>query len=238
MTRIATHHGARETPRRRDPILQRDACGLIGAQTERRSRVYDRLAPNYDRLHRRWLRHAGGEAQAALEGAVRAIIRSDMDMLDLGCGTGAFVRRLVEEGIAPDRITLVDTSQPMLDLCADLPSRRVCASMQSLPFAEASFDLVTCAWALETVLNRRVAIDEMLRVVRPRGWVCVAVCADTECTSMIGWIMRRAVEFRRAGCFLQVGELFRAFAHMDGVRVRRLPSHGPAATMLVQRTTD
>ena len=28
--------------------------------------LYDRLAPDYDRLHRRWLRHAGGEAQVAL----------------------------------------------------------------------------------------------------------------------------------------------------------------------------
>ena len=41
--------------------------------------LYDQIAPQYDKLHSRWLRYAGGEAQAALEAAVRAIARSRHD---------------------------------------------------------------------------------------------------------------------------------------------------------------
>lgn len=35
--------------------------------------LYDKLAPRYDKLHHRWLHHAGGEALAAMEGLVRAL---------------------------------------------------------------------------------------------------------------------------------------------------------------------
>ena len=76
--------------------------------------VYNRLAPRYDKLHRRWLRFAGGEAQAALEAAVRVAISPDAAILDVGCGTGRFARALIDEGVLPEKITLLDPSTAML----------------------------------------------------------------------------------------------------------------------------
>lgn len=43
---------------------------------------FGRIAPAYDRLHARWLRHAGGEAQSAFEGAVIALVRPGVRILD------------------------------------------------------------------------------------------------------------------------------------------------------------
>ncbi len=57
--------------------------------------LYYKLAPRYDKLHHRWLRHAGGEAQAALEGLVRALATPNSRLLDAGCGTGNLARRLI-----------------------------------------------------------------------------------------------------------------------------------------------
>lgn len=200
--------------------------------------TYDRLARHYDRLHHRWLQYAGGEAQAAFEGAVRAILRPETDLLDVGSGTGAFVRRLVAEGIAPRSITMIDTSRRMLDLCADLPARRICTPMKNLPFPDGSFDLVTCAWALETIPDRGRAIREMLRVTRPNGWICTVFCAQTSQTSLLGKAMRRAVEFRQTGRFLQVEDVLGEFITSAKVRTRRLPSYGPATAILVQRLPE
>ena len=81
---------------------------------DRMIQLYDRIAPVYDHLHRRWLRFAGGEAQAALEAAVRVAMTPDAALLDVGCGTGRFVRGLMADGIAPEQITLVDPSEAML----------------------------------------------------------------------------------------------------------------------------
>ena len=70
--------------------------------TNRMVRIYGQLAPVYDVLHRRWLRFAGGEAQAALEAAVRIAISPRATLLDAGCGTGRFARAMLSEGMSPD----------------------------------------------------------------------------------------------------------------------------------------
>lgn len=114
-------------------------------------RTSDDIAPAYDHLHRRWLRLAGGEAQAALEAAVRMAMTPSATLLDAGCGTGQFARRLLADGVAPQQITLADPSQAMLARCADLPVRRSLSRLEDLPFQDGAYAIVTCAWALETV---------------------------------------------------------------------------------------
>lgn len=198
--------------------------------------VYDRLAPRYDKLHRRWLRNAGGEAQAALEAVVRTLATPDTKLLDAGCGTGTFARSLLAEGTAPRSLTLLDPSGAMLARCADIPARLVRGRLEDLPFEDGEFDAVTCAWALETVAQPELAISELCRVVRRGGVVCLAFCANKPARDLSDWLMRRAVTRRGAGQFLSEHSVIRSIESQHGFEVRSLPCNGPVAALIARNT--
>lgn len=197
--------------------------------------LYDRLAPDYDKLHRRWLRHAGGEAQAALEAIVRALATPDTTLLDAGCGTGAFARALVAEGMSPRRITLLDPSDAMLAHCADAPVRRVKGRLETLPFEHGEFDIVTCAWALETVPYLEVALQELCRVVRRGGVLCLAFCAEVPARDLADWLLRQAITWRGAGRFLSREQVMETIRRSGEFEVLAVPNNGPAAAVLARR---
>lgn len=201
-------------------------------------RLYDRLAPRYDRLHARWLRNAGGEAQAALEGAVRALLRPGATLLDAGCGTGRFARALLREGLAAQDITLLDPSAAMLARCGDLPVERASGRLEAMPFADASFDVVTCAWALETAANPDRAVAELCRVVRPGGALCLVFCADAPPGGPLAWLTRWSVERRGAGRFLSRRAVGDALHRALGTPPTWLPCRGPVAACLARRPAD
>jgi hypothetical protein len=73
---------------------------------------YGGIATAYDRLHARWLRHAGGEAQSAFEGAVIALVRPGVRILDadrvrrLPCRGPAAVMMIDKPGDVPSEIVL------------------------------------------------------------------------------------------------------------------------------------
>ena len=197
--------------------------------------VYEQLAPRYDRLHRRWLAYAGGEAQAALEAAVRAIATPDATLLDAGCGTGAFARSLIAEGLVARGITLLDPSEAMLARCADLPAMKVKGRLEALPFEDGEFDVVTCAWALETVPQFDRAVAELTRVVRRGGTLCLAFCADVPCRGIGDWLMRQALEWRGTGRFLPRPDVIRAILKDGDFAVRTVPIRGPASAIIARR---
>ncbi|MEM8792357.1 MAG: methyltransferase domain-containing protein [Pseudomonadota bacterium] len=197
--------------------------------------VYDRLAPVYDRLHRRWLRYAGGEAQVALEAIVRALAVPDTNLLDAGCGTGAFARSLIAEGVSPTRVTLLDPSDAMLTRCSDLPVQRVNGRLEAMPFADDEFDMVTCAWALETAPNPEIALRELCRVVRPGGVLCLAFCAMTPTRAPAAWLMRQTILWRGTGQFLSRERVAEEIHASGEFEVRTIPNHGPAAALLARR---
>ena len=197
--------------------------------------TYDRLAPNYDKLHGRWLRHAGGEAQAALEALVRALVTADTNLLDAGCGTGAFARSLIAEGMSPARMTLLDPSEAMLARCLDTDARQVKGRIEALPFESGRFDIVTCAWALETVQDLELALRELCRVVRHGGVLCLTFCAETPTRDPAEWLMRLAVTWRGTGQFLSCEHVIKALRRSGEFEVRAIPSNGPAAALLARR---
>jgi ubiquinone/menaquinone biosynthesis C-methylase UbiE len=197
--------------------------------------TYDRLAANYDKLHRRWLRHAGGEAQAALEAIVRALVTTDTNLLDAGCGTGALARSLIAEGMSPARVTLLDPSKAMLERCIDTDAPQVNGRLEALPFESRAFDVVTCAWALETAQDQELALRELCRVVRRGGVLCLVFCAEKPTRDLAEWLSRLAVTLRGTGQFLScelVIDILRRSGEFD---LRTVPTNGPAATLLARR---
>ena len=197
--------------------------------------LYDQLAHDYDRLHRRWLRHAGGEAQAALEAAVRALAKPHSKLLDAGCGTGSFARTLIAEGMSPDSITLLDSSEAMLNYCTDMSARQVRGRLEAIPFEDGEFDIVTCAWALETVSSTEIALCELCRIVRQGGILCAIFCADTPPHTLTDWIMRQALTLRDTGRFLSRRFVVNTIERCCGLEVRLLPCSGPVAALIARR---
>ena len=97
-------------------------------------------------------------------------------ILDCGCGTGANLVMLTEFG----RAYGFDLSWHGLQFARDYGQSRVAhASITHIPFASASFDLVTAFDVLYSLTEDQeaFALDEMFRVLRPGGALIVNVAA-------------------------------------------------------------
>lgn len=106
---------------------------------------------------------------------LNALGRDPAKILDAGCGTGGLIRRLVAEVPAWEWTGL--DSQP---LACQLASERsggafVEGRVESLPFADGTFDAVVSADVLCCVKDDGAAIHEGFRVLRPGGVMIVNV---------------------------------------------------------------
>lgn len=156
-----THFGFREVP--------------VGEKQKLVGEVFSSVAGSYDLMndlmslgiHRVWKRYFVATAQAR---------RGDR-VLDLAGGTGdiaALLRERVGEG---GRLVLGDINGAMLRTGRDRMTDRgfvrgfdyVQCNAETLPFPDASFDLVTIAFGLRNVTDKPAALGEMLRVLKVGG---------------------------------------------------------------------
>lgn len=195
---------------------------------------YDALCLAYDRLHARWLRHAGGEAQCAFEGAVTALLCPGQAVLDAACGTGTVARRMMACVDGALDLTLLDASARMLARCRDIPAPRVRGRIEALPLEPQRFDLVTCAWGMETSAAPDVVLREFFRVTRPGGHICLVFCADRPCQSWIGYGLRQRIIMTGRGRFLDPAHTHGLATELGAKAVRPIHCSGPAAAMIIQ----
>jgi SAM-dependent methyltransferase len=96
-------------------------------------------------------------------------------ILDAGCGVGGGLRWLAAFGQA----TGIDLHPLAIQYSARVSRRLSRASVQDLPFADASFDIVTTFEVLYhlSVTDDMAALFEMRRVLRSGGWLLVRLPA-------------------------------------------------------------
>lgn len=95
-------------------------------------------------------------------------------LLDVGCGTGLNLSVLAKYGTAFG----ADTSPDALKYGASRGyDSLVLSNAEKLDFDEASFDVVTALDVLEHTDNDCTALKEVLRVLKPEGWLIVTVPA-------------------------------------------------------------
>jgi len=96
-------------------------------------------------------------------------------ILDAGCGVGGGLRWLSSFG----QVTGVDLHPLAVQYSAEISPRVSRASIQDLPFAPESFDVVTTFEVLYhlAVSDDVAALRDMGRVLRPGGWLLVRVPA-------------------------------------------------------------
>jgi SAM-dependent methyltransferase len=142
---------------------------------------YDLTARRYERIKRfdpAWERRCLGEpfarTLARLEGA-RA--------LDVGGGTARLARAALPSLIFRGTIYNLDASRRLLRIGRELVDSDRVRWMQSwavpLPFASRTFDAVSCLEMLEFTPQPRRVLQELVRVLRPGGWLLI--------TNRIGW---------------------------------------------------
>ena len=107
---------------------------------------------------------------------LKCLLAPDLEYLEVGCGGGAVCRRVAEVA----RVTGVDVSDIALDRAksAEKGNDRVTyvkGSAPDLPIDDESVDGVYCFEVLEHLWDPVAAVREMVRVVRPGGFLLVSM---------------------------------------------------------------
>jgi len=143
--------------------------------------MFTRIAPRYDLLNhllsgqmdKRWRARTARELHPILE-------RAEAQVLDLCCGTGDLAFSLARNAKA--KIIGADFSHTMLvrarakaiaESNGSAPVPFLEADALRLPFADASFDLVTTAFGFRNLANYEAGLREMLRVLKPEGALAI-----------------------------------------------------------------
>src|SRR5262244_133860 len=94
-------------------------------------------------------------------------------VVDIACGTGIVARAAARRVGADGSVVGLDLSMPMLEAARSAATAEGVSiewregSAVKLPLVEAAFDVVLCQQGLQFVPDRRAALGEMHRVLRP-----------------------------------------------------------------------
>lgn len=148
---------------------------------EANTRYHDVVAAGYDS---KWGIDFGEVGRGQVLGKLRKVLGSELDRgyprsLEIGAGTGYFSLNLLQASVVGDA-TCTDISPGMVRTLADnaarlgLKVRTARADAESLPFADASFDLVLGHAVLHHLPDLQKAFGEFHRVLRPGGRIVFA----------------------------------------------------------------
>jgi len=118
---------------------------------------------------RRSVWRPGPDGRSPLDAAaagVGADVRGQI--LEVGCGTGAFAARVAAEHPAATVIA-TDRSERFVQLTAERGLRAELADVQGLPYDDNQFDAVLALWMLYHVPDLHRGLQEIRRVLHPDG---------------------------------------------------------------------
>lgn len=116
----------------------------------------------------------------------RAAPQPSERVLDLACGTGIIARRVAEAVGATGHVIGVDVNADMLDVARAQPPPAGAAidwregSATAPPVDDEAVDLVLCQQGLQFFPDRRAAVREALRTLKPGGRLALSVWQGLE----------------------------------------------------------
>jgi len=167
--------------------------------------------------------------------AERAHLRSGEKVLDVACGTGVLARAAIQYVGPSGKIVGLDRNDGMLSV-----ARRKAPQIEwrqgraeALPFAADDFDAVMSQFGLMFFDDRRAAIREMSRVLRPGGRLVLAVWDTLENTPgyaavtelLQGLFGEEVAGALRAPYALGDREALRALLGEGGIRDAEITTH-------------
>ena len=145
------------------------------------TRYHDVAASSYDS---KWGIDFGEVGQAQVLGKLRKLLGSELDRgygrsLEIGAGTGYFSLNLLKAGVVREA-TCTDISPGMVSVLGSnaqrlgLHVRAARADAESLPFPDASFDVVISNGVIDLVPDKEAVFSEIHRVLVPGGRIQIA----------------------------------------------------------------
>jgi len=133
-----------------------------------------KIARFYDAVYHRDASASDQPSQHLVRLAKRFSPASGKKALDIGCGTGAWLQVLSDNGAD---VCGIDISERAIEAARRrLPQAGLhVGPAETLPYEDDSFDIVTCLGSLEHFLDQPMALREMARVARPDGRILVLV---------------------------------------------------------------
>ncbi|HWI24002.1 MAG TPA: bifunctional demethylmenaquinone methyltransferase/2-methoxy-6-polyprenyl-1,4-benzoquinol methylase UbiE [Lysobacter sp.] len=209
-----THFGYREVP-------VADKQKLVGE-------VFSSVAGKYDLMndlmslgvHRVWKRYFVATAQ----------VKPGDRVLDLAGGTGDIAALLRDRVGDAGEVVLGDINGAMLRVGRDRMTDRgnvrgfeyVQCNAETLPFPDASFDLVTIAFGLRNVTDKDAALREMLRVLKVGGQARVLEFSEVKAE----WF-RPVYDFHSFQVLPRLGKLFAQDADSYQYLAESIRKHPP-----------
>lgn len=93
-------------------------------------------------------------------------------VLDVGCGAGNLLTVLATH--APERLVGVDVDAVFLAHCQEKGFSLLQAALPHLPFADETFELVTCFLVMPHVPDDTAALTALARVLKPGGTLAIS----------------------------------------------------------------
>ncbi|MBZ0136098.1 MAG: bifunctional demethylmenaquinone methyltransferase/2-methoxy-6-polyprenyl-1,4-benzoquinol methylase UbiE [Planctomycetes bacterium] len=188
-------------PATEEPKLRGDSA--VDPKDDRRGpkvrAMFAGIAGRYDLLNRII---SGGRDQAWRRRTVRmAALTGGEHVLDVCCGTGDLALMFWKSRRKPARVVASDFTPEMLTIAADKAGKAgvrlpLCAGdALNLPFADASFDVVSVGYGVRNFQDIDAGLHELARVLKPGGRL--AILEATPARGLIGrfanWYINRVV---------------------------------------------
>jgi demethylmenaquinone methyltransferase/2-methoxy-6-polyprenyl-1,4-benzoquinol methylase len=200
-------------------------------------RMFDAVAPRYERVNA--VASLGRDAAWRRRAVASAQVNSGDVVLDLCCGTGDMLRAFDAGPTRPGRLIGLDFSAEMLrhgaypHLAAPLTLIR--ADAQRLPLADASVDVISCAFGVRNLADLGAGLREAGRVARPGARIVILEFA-TPRNPVLRWayqnycehmlpLLAAWVSTERVGAYRYLARSIRTFETVESM-LRRLRDAG------------
>jgi SAM-dependent methyltransferase len=126
---------------------------------------------------RKWHAHIAAFTHGATEAIMEAAqLRPGLRVLDLASGVGDPALSIAAEVAPSGRVTATDLGPGMISLAEELARKKGIANIEfreanaeSLPFADGSYDVLTCRFGIMFFPDLAKALTECFRVLKPGG---------------------------------------------------------------------
>ncbi|MFN2577570.1 MAG: bifunctional demethylmenaquinone methyltransferase/2-methoxy-6-polyprenyl-1,4-benzoquinol methylase UbiE [Pyrinomonadaceae bacterium] len=192
--------------------------------------MFAMISPRYDLLNHLLSANIDSRWRRRVVRKLVPLLPKDARVLDVGCGTGDLSIELFEKTSAC--VTGIDFCRPMLQLAkAKGPFITfIEGDALRLPFADASFEGLTIAFALRNLASIEEGLAELLRVLKPDGFIAIL-----EFSCPVVPVFRNVIGFYYRCLLPSIGQLFsgarNAYQYLPD-SISKFPNQEMLATMM------